>query len=52
MFLQKGGFLMTKDTKYTKILDALQMLLEDKNIQSISVSDIAKAADMGKGSLY
>ena len=43
---------MTRDTKYTKILDALQMLLEDKNIQSISVSDIAKAADMGKGSLY
>ena len=43
---------MPKDTKYTKILDALQTLLEQKDIQSISVSEIARAADRGKGSLY
>lgn len=43
---------MANDTKYTKILDALQMLLEAKDIQNISVSEIARAADMGKGSLY
>ena len=43
---------MPNDTKYTKILDALQTLLEQKDIQSISVSEIARAADMGKGSLY
>ena len=43
---------MANDTKYTKILDALQTLLEAKDIQNISVSEIARAADMGKGSLY
>lgn len=43
---------MPKDTKYTKILDALQTLLESKDMQHISVSEIARAADMGKGSLY
>ncbi len=43
---------MPDDTKYTKILDALQTLLEAKDIQHISVSEIARAADMGKGSLY
>ena len=43
---------MPDDTKYTKILDALQILLEAKDIQHISVSEIARAADMGKGSLY
>lgn len=43
---------MSSDTKYTKILDALQALLEQKDIQNISVSEIARAADMGKGSLY
>lgn len=43
---------MPSDSKYTKILDALQTLLEDKDIQHISVSEIARAADMGKGSIY
>ena len=43
---------MPDDTKYTKILDALQTLLEAKDIQHISVSEIARAADMGKGSRY
>ena len=43
---------MPNDTKYTKILDALQTLLEAKDIRNISVNEIARAADMGKGSLY
>lgn len=38
--------------KYDKILDALQQLLIDTTIQNISVSDIAKKAEMGKGSIY
>lgn len=38
--------------KYDKILDALQHLLGERTIQNISVSDIAKAAGMGKGSIY
>ena len=38
--------------KYDKILDALQNLLQDRNIQNISVSDIAKEAEIGKGSIY
>lgn len=38
--------------KYDKILDALQKLLKDRKIQNISVSEIAKAAGMGKGSIY
>lgn len=43
---------MPKDIKYTKILDALQTLLEHKEIQHISVSEIAREASMGKGSIY
>lgn len=38
--------------KYDRILDALQKLLEDRTIQNISVSDIAKKAEIGKGSIY
>lgn len=38
--------------KYEKILDALQQLLEEKNIQHISVSEIAAKAGIGKGSIY
>lgn len=38
--------------KYDKILDALHQLLEDETIQNISVSDIAKKAGIGKGSIY
>lgn len=38
--------------KYDRILDALQLLLEDSPLQNISVSDIAKKAEMGKGSIY
>ena len=43
---------MKNNTKYDKILDALQELLQDHNIQYISVSDIAKKAGIGKGSIY
>ena len=38
--------------KYDRIIDALQQLLEDQTIQNISVSDIAKKAEIGKGSIY
>ena len=38
--------------KYNKILDAFQELLDKKNIQTISVSEIAQTAGIGKGSIY
>lgn len=43
---------MQKNTKYEKILDSLQELLKHKDIQTISVSEIAQAAGIGKGSIY
>lgn len=43
---------MANHVKYEKILDALQILLENQNMQSISVSEIAQTAGMGKGSIY
>lgn len=43
---------MPSTEKYNKILDALQELLENKNIQTISVSEIAQTAGIGKGSIY
>jgi len=43
---------MADSNKYDKILDALQQLLIDKNMQNISVSDIAARAGIGKGSIY
>ena len=43
---------MANSEKYDKILDALQVLLENKKMQSISVSEIAQTAGMGKGSIY
>lgn len=43
---------MANRTKYYKILDALQELLENRSIQSISVSEIAQKAGIGKGSIY
>lgn len=39
-------------TKYNRVLDALQELLENKDIKSISVSEITQKAGMGKGSIY
>ncbi|MGE9975287.1 TetR/AcrR family transcriptional regulator [Coprococcus catus] len=43
---------MHNSTKYDKILDALQSLLEHKTLQNISVSEIAQTAGIGKGSIY
>ena len=43
---------MANQPKYDQILDALQNLMESRNIQSISVSEIAQAAGIGKGSIY
>lgn len=43
---------MPDSQKYERILDALQQLLEDRAIQNISVSDIARQAGIGKGSIY
>ena len=39
-------------SKQDKILDALQELLQNSDIQKISVSDIAEKAGIGKGSIY
>lgn len=41
-----------QQNKYTLILDSLQKLLENKKLQSISVSEIAQEAGIGKGSIY
>lgn len=38
--------------KHDRILDALQTLLEQHNVQDISVSSIAQAAGIAKGSIY
>ena len=43
---------MQNQIKYNRILNALQQLLENKNIQTISVSEIAQTAGIGKGSIY
>ncbi|MCD8365727.1 MAG: TetR/AcrR family transcriptional regulator [Clostridiales bacterium] len=43
---------MQNRTKYDKILDALQELLNQKDIKNISVSEIARTAGIGKGSIY
>ena len=43
---------MPDSNKKTKILDALEELLEKKSIEHISVSEIASKAGIGKGSIY
>jgi len=43
---------MAETSKYDRILDALQSLLESKDIQTISVSEIAQTAGIAKGSVY
>lgn len=43
---------MQHHAKCDQILDALQTLLVIKNIQTISVSEIAQTAGIGKGSIY
>lgn len=39
-------------SKHNQILDAFRTLLENENIQHISVSDIARQAGISKGSIY
>lgn len=43
---------MASTEKYARILDAFQELLDRKNVQTISVSEIAQTAGIGKGSIY
>ena len=43
---------MADSIKYNQILDALQEILENRDIRSISVSEIAQKAGIGKGSIY
>ncbi|MGN0341241.1 MAG: TetR/AcrR family transcriptional regulator [Roseburia sp.] len=43
---------MADTEKYQRILDALESLLEKKKIQTITVSEIAQKAGIGKGSIY
>lgn len=43
---------MKNQAKYDLILDALQTLLKNRDIQTISVSEIAQTAGIGKGSIY
>lgn len=43
---------MPNQLKYDRILDALQELLKNHKMQSISVSEIAQTAGIGKGSIY
>ena len=42
---------MADPRKYNLILDSLQKLLENKKLQTISVSEIAQTAGIGKGSI-
>ncbi len=41
-----------KSAKYDRILDAFWQLMQEKNIEKISVSEIAKTADIAKGGIY
>ena len=50
--LDMKGIDMKDRTKYDRILDALQELLDNRDIQMISVSEIAQKAGIGKGSIY
>lgn len=43
---------MENQSKYDQIIDAFQELLENKDIQHISVNQIAEKAGIGKGSIY
>lgn len=43
---------MPNEIKYNKILDALQKLLENRDMRTISVDEIARKAGIGKGSVY
>lgn len=43
---------MAEQKKSDAILDALQQLMNEKDIHNISVSEIADKAGIGKGSIY
>ena len=43
---------MADKNKADAILDALQLLMNEKDIYNISVSEIADKAGIGKGSIY
>lgn len=43
---------MPEPMKYEKILDALEELLTSRDMQAITVREIAQAAGIGKGSIY
>ena len=43
---------MDSPSKHEQILDAFQELLKEQDVKNISVSDIAKRAGIGKGSIY
>lgn len=43
---------MQNQNKHDRILDALQTLLSTRSLQTISVNEIAQAAEIGKGSIY
>ena len=43
---------MANQLKYNRILDAMQELLKNRSVQTISVSEIAHTAGIGKGSIY
>lgn len=43
---------MTGSAKYDQIIDALEILLTQKPIQDISVSEIAQTAGIAKGGIY
>ena len=50
--IRKEEIMPGRRKKYDLILDSLQKLLENKNLQTISVSEIAQTAGIGKGSIY
>ena len=41
-----------KGNKRDLILDAMQVLMNDRDIQLITVDEIAREAGIGKGSIY
>ena len=43
---------MPSSEKYHQILDAMEKLLKSSDVRTISVTDIAKEAGIGKGSIY
>lgn len=51
-YIRKAMIMQRQQTKYNLILDSLQKLLENKKLQTISVSEIAQTAGIGKGSIY